>query len=78
MLDRLAIALGCRPRSMEITDQQTMLALMQQNIALNGLDGAVHASVYNWGSPRTGQSPEHPDVGCKDVAMPLIGSVADR
>ncbi|KAK5133941.1 hypothetical protein LTR08_007061 [Meristemomyces frigidus] len=59
----LAIALGCRPNKViHITDQEPMLALMRQNIDLNELDGAVQASVYNWGSAPTGQIPEYPDI----------------
>lgn len=55
-IDRLAIAVGCRPKHLvHITDQEPMQALMQQNIAHNNLQSAVKASIYDWGSPR----PEH-------------------
>ncbi|KAK5711719.1 Protein-lysine N-methyltransferase efm6 [Elasticomyces elasticus] len=47
----LAIAVGCRPEKVvRITDQASMLALMQQNIGLNGLEGKVEASIYDWGA----------------------------
>jgi len=39
-----------------------MLALMQQNIALNGLHGKVEACVYDWGGARPESVPAHPDV----------------
>lgn len=39
-----------------------MLELMQQNIALNGLQGKVEASVYDWGSARAEGVPAYPDV----------------
>lgn len=39
-----------------------MQTLMQQNIALNGLEGRVEASVYDWGSARPANLPAHPDI----------------
>ncbi len=48
----LAVALGCEVDTpIYITDQVPMLALMQKNISLNGLDGRVVAEVYDWGTP---------------------------
>lgn len=61
--NRLAIAVGCRPQNVvHITDQEPMLALMQQNIALNHLEDTVAAHVYNWGEARPAPVSEHPDV----------------
>lgn len=34
--------------SMYITDQKPMFALMQHNIALNGLQNDVEAMILNW------------------------------
>ena len=77
-LSRLAIALGCKPDQMvHITDQQPMMALMQQNIKLNELDGAVHASVYDWGSAPTEQTIQHPDVRSDGDGMLFVVTVAD-
>ncbi|KAI7233492.1 S-adenosyl-L-methionine-dependent methyltransferase [Hortaea werneckii] len=59
----LAIALGCQPdQALHITDMDSMLNLMQQNIALNELQGKVHAEVYNWGGAKPEAVPAHPDV----------------
>ncbi|GAB1742605.1 hypothetical protein NU219Hw_g8143t1 [Hortaea werneckii] len=59
----LAIALGCQPdQALHITDMGSMLNLMQQNIALNELQGKVHAAVYNWGGAKPEAVPAHPDV----------------
>ncbi|RMY68491.1 hypothetical protein D0864_11333 [Hortaea werneckii] len=59
----LAIALGCQPdQALHITDMDSMLNLMQQNIALNELQGKVHAAVYNWGGAKPEAVPAHPDV----------------
>jgi len=63
----LAVALGCEvDRTIYITDQIPMLALMQKNIALNGLDRRVVAEVYDWGTPAPSsilQPPAtHPDI----------------
>ena len=61
-IDRLAIALGCKPQNVHITDQEPMLALMRRNIALNKLEDKVAASVYNWGEACPHPVPAHPDV----------------
>ncbi|KAK3112683.1 Protein-lysine N-methyltransferase efm6 [Teratosphaeriaceae sp. CCFEE 6253] len=59
----LAVAVGCRPGAVvHITDQEPMLDLMQRNISLNGVEGRVEASVYEWGSARPATVPAHPDV----------------
>ncbi|KAI7473401.1 S-adenosyl-L-methionine-dependent methyltransferase [Hortaea werneckii] len=59
----LAIALGCQPdQALHITDMDSMLNLMQQNIALNELQGKVHAAVYNWAGAKPEAVPAHPDV----------------
>ncbi|KAI7283219.1 S-adenosyl-L-methionine-dependent methyltransferase [Hortaea werneckii] len=59
----LAIALGCQPdQALHITDMDSMLNLMQQNIALNELQGKVHAAVYDWGGAKPEAVPAHPDV----------------
>ena len=60
---RLAVALGCRPAQVvHITDQLPMLALMNTNIELNGLQSKVKASVYDWGSPVPDAIPRYPDI----------------
>ncbi|GAB7348036.1 hypothetical protein MBLNU459_g6073t1 [Dothideomycetes sp. NU459] len=59
----LAVALGFEPvQPLHITDQIPMFALMERNIALNGLGGRVEASVYDWGSPVPAAVPRHPDI----------------
>ncbi|KAI6843037.1 S-adenosyl-L-methionine-dependent methyltransferase [Hortaea werneckii] len=59
----LAIALGCQPdQALHVTDMDSMLKLMQQNIALNELQGKVQAEVYNWGGAKPDTVPAHPDV----------------
>ncbi|KAJ9619515.1 Protein-lysine N-methyltransferase efm6 [Taxawa tesnikishii (nom. ined.)] len=59
----LAVALGCKVQQpIHITDQVPMLALMQQNITLNSLDGRVKASVYDWGESVPEDFPRHPDI----------------
>ena len=65
----LAVALGCETdaaQKIHITDQIPMLALMQRNIALNGLEDKVIADVYDWGTaPPLSIVPEgskHPDI----------------
>ena len=70
--------MGCRPnKPLHITDQQPMLALMQRNIALNGLQSAVNASVYNWGGARPAGVPTADVVLAADCvyfepAFPLL------
>lgn len=55
--------MGCRPDNVvHITDQEPMLALMQENIALNDLHAKVEATVYDWGANRPDTVPAHPDV----------------
>ena len=45
----LAVAKGCQLGSpMYITDQLEMEALMQHNIALNGLEGRVKGVILDW------------------------------
>ncbi|KAK5746394.1 Protein-lysine N-methyltransferase efm6 [Elasticomyces elasticus] len=59
----LAIAVGCRPEKLvRITDQASMLLLMQQNIALNGLEGKVEASIYDWGAGNSSTNVPVPEV----------------
>lgn len=59
----LAVALGCKTtQPIHITDQQPMLALMQRNILLNGLQSRVKASVYDWGNAVPAEVPQHPDI----------------
>lgn len=48
--------------TMHITDQEPMFELMKQNIALNGLESKVTASIYDWGTPKPSQLPSHPDI----------------
>lgn len=60
---RLAIALGCKPScTVHITDQSSMLALMQRNTALNGLQDRAKPGVYEWGEPTPPNVPETPDI----------------
>ena len=60
---RLAIASGCKPEcDVHITDQDSMLALMQRNTELNGLQDRVKAVVYDWGEPTPSDVPGGPDV----------------
>lgn len=55
--------MGCRPQKpVYITDQEPMLALMQQNIELNHLVDNVEAKIYDWGQKRPESVPEHPDI----------------
>lgn len=45
----LAVALGCHVDApMYITDQEDMLSLMEQNVALNELESRVVPMVLNW------------------------------
>ena len=47
----LAVARGCdNTVPIFLTDQLPMLALMQTNIALNGLSSKATAAIYDWGS----------------------------
>lgn len=45
-----------------ITDQETMLPLMQQNIELNNLTEKVKTCVYDWGTQPESVLPSPPDV----------------
>lgn len=55
--------MGCQPDNVvHITDQPEMQTLMQQNIALNKLDGRVAASVYSWGEATPKSVPACPSV----------------
>jgi predicted nicotinamide N-methyase len=59
----LAVAIGCKVDTMlHITDQKPMFELMRRNIALNGLQARVSASIYDWGVPTPSQLPAHPDI----------------
>lgn len=59
----LAVAIGCQTEEViHITDQDPMFELMKRNIALNGLDGKVNASIYDWGTPTPSEIPARPDV----------------
>ena len=62
----LAVARGCDLHTpILITDQEPMLALMEKNIQLNGLDARVHAQIYDWGvtvSPSFATSTGYPDI----------------
>lgn len=45
----MAVALGCQVDSrIYLSDQENMKALMEKNIALNGLESRVGALVLNW------------------------------
>ena len=47
----IAVTQGCKlTRMVHVTDQSPMLALMKENIHLNGLEERVAASVFDWGS----------------------------
>lgn len=57
------MAVGCQPSAaVHITDMDTMLALMEQNIALNDLGDRVKATVYEWGTAAPDAIPQHPDI----------------
>lgn len=59
----LAVAIACATSTtLHITDQEPMFELMKRNIALNGLDSRVSASIYDWGEPTPSQLPSHPDI----------------
>ena len=47
-----------------------MYELMQQNIALNHLEGRVAASIYDWGEPTPAGLPQHPVLVRQDPARP--------
>ncbi|KAI9678129.1 MAG: hypothetical protein M1817_006073 [Caeruleum heppii] len=59
----LAVALGCNTsKPIYITDQQPMLALMQKNISLNGLDGQVVPEILDWGHKVSSNIPRPPNI----------------
>jgi hypothetical protein len=59
----LAVATGCHVDSpVYITDQKSMLALMQENIERNELSPIVRAAVLDWGSPLPPLIPPSPSV----------------
>jgi hypothetical protein len=59
----LALARGCHIDSpIYITDQNSMLALMQENVDRNGLSPIVHPTVLDWGSPLPPLIPPSPAV----------------
>jgi len=59
----LAVAIGCNLiQPLYITDQNSMLALMRRNIALNSLQKAVLAEVLDWGAPIPPTVPKQPDI----------------
>ena len=39
-----------------------MLALMQKNLAMNGLEGTAEASIYDWGDQPPSNIPPQPDI----------------
>lgn len=39
-----------------------MLALMERNIKLNGLEDTVKAMIYDWGNPSPPELPAKPDI----------------
>lgn len=69
----LAVARGCHmdaSQKLLITDQISMLSLMQKNIALNKLESKVDACIYDWGEPMPSEvlkavsssATPHPDI----------------
>jgi hypothetical protein len=58
------VAQGCEgyQKPAYITDQEPMQALMERNIELNGLQNAVKAVIYDWGTPTPSVLPENPDI----------------
>ncbi|PWY64247.1 hypothetical protein BO70DRAFT_303101 [Aspergillus heteromorphus CBS 117.55] len=60
----LAVARGCNIglQPIYITDQTSMLPLMETNIKLNGLSSVVAATVLNWGEPLPTSIPRHPTI----------------
>ncbi|KAL1965166.1 hypothetical protein VTN77DRAFT_6079 [Rasamsonia byssochlamydoides] len=59
----LAVARGCSVNMpIYITDQESMLPLMEDNIKINGLSSNVRAKVLNWGTPPPADIPTHPGV----------------
>ncbi|PGH17975.1 hypothetical protein AJ80_04596 [Polytolypa hystricis UAMH7299] len=59
----LAVAKGCSIDSLiYLTDQMPMLALMEENVRLNGLAHIVQPLVLDWGEPLPPQIPSFPDI----------------
>lgn len=58
------MARGCEDyqKPIYITDQKPMLELMEHNIKLNNLHGAVQAIVYNWGDSKPPDLPTQTDI----------------
>lgn len=66
----LAVAQGCQTtKPFLITDQQPMLSLMRQNIALNSLEGKVIAEILDWGSEISPSIKKH---------VPLVARVSEE
>jgi len=62
-ISSLAVAIGCGiDKTLLITDQKPMFALMEQNIILNNLQSKAKAAIYDWGEPVPAQVPPHPDI----------------
>ena len=61
---RLAVAAGCTgfKLPLHLTDQQSMLDLMKENVHLNLMDKLIETSVYNWGEPIPEGLPNKPDI----------------
>jgi hypothetical protein len=81
----LAVARGCDiDTPIYITDQETMLALMRENIDLNNLASAVRPVVLDWALPPLPSIPNHPAVvlaaDCVyfEPAFPLLISTLER
>lgn len=59
----LAVALGCgNNRPLWITDQEPMLELMAENIAINTMKDRVKPAIYDWGAPVPSSLPTPVDV----------------
>lgn len=81
----LAVARGCSVNMpIYITDQESMLPLMEDNIKINGLSPNVRATVLNWGRPLPASIPTHPAVvlaaDCVyfEPAFPLLISTLEQ
>ncbi|WEW57947.1 Protein-lysine N-methyltransferase efm6 [Emydomyces testavorans] len=82
----LAVARGCKIDSpVYVTDQTPMLALIEENIALNELSGSAIAALLDWGdSSALSTLPSHPEVilaaDCVyfEPAFPLLVSTLDK
>lgn len=81
----LAVARGCSVNMpIYITDQESMLPLMEDNIKINGLSPNVRATVLDWGRPLPASIPTHPAVvlaaDCVyfEPAFPLLISTLEQ